>query len=219
VDGAVVVDPVAGDPHPDAVRAQGLPVVTIASEPGREAGWCVDNDTDRAIAMVMDHLVEQGARRPMVMTWEWHDAFTDESIEAYRRWCARHAIEPHVVAIETVDLATSFEIAERHAVDLVTDPAEHDAVFTLYEPLGALVLRAAAERGIAVPVDLLVASARDTGIGRTTLPTLTALEFQPERLGAEAVGLLIDRLEDPAMEPTTRIVSSLLTVGGSTARG
>ena len=83
----------------------------------------------------------------------------------------------------------------------------HDAVFALYEPLGAVVLRAAAEQGIAVPADLLVAAARDTGIGRTTLPTLTVLEFQADRLGAEAVGLLIDRLETPAMEATTRIVA------------
>jgi hypothetical protein len=44
------------------------------------------------------------------------------------------------------------------------------------------------------------------------------LEFQADRLGAEAVGLLIDRLETPAMEAITRIVPSLLTVGGSTAR-
>jgi DNA-binding LacI/PurR family transcriptional regulator len=219
VDGAVVVDPVAGDPDPDAIRAQGLPVVTIASEPGRvQAGWCVDNDTDHGIAMVMDHFVEQGARHPMVLTWEWHDAFTDGSIDAYRRWCDARSIEPHVVAIETRDLATAFDVAEQRAGELVADGAAHDAVFALYEPLGATVLRAASEQGIAVPADLLVAAARDTGVGRTTLPTLTALEFQPERLGAEAIALLIDRLEDPAMEATTRIVPSVLTVGGSSAR-
>jgi DNA-binding LacI/PurR family transcriptional regulator len=219
VDGAVVVDPVSGDLNPDAIRAQGLPVVTIASEPDRtEAGWCVDDETDRSIALVMDHLVEQGARHPAVLTWEWHDAFTDDSIAAYRRWCADRSLEPHVVEIETTDLATAFETADRRAAELVDEVDAHDAVFALYEPLGAIVLRAAAERGIAVPAELLVAAARDTGVGRTTLPTLTVLEFQPDLLGAEAVGLLIDRLETPAMEATTRIVPSLLTVGGSTAR-
>ena len=44
------------------------------------------------------------------------------------------------------------------------------------------------------------------------MPTLTTLEFQADRLGAEAVGLLIDRLEEPSPDPERPDRGDLITV-------
>ncbi len=82
-----------------------------------------------------------------------------------------------------------------------------------------MTLTAAADRGLAVPADLVVAATRDTGIGLTTMPNLTTLEFRADRLGAEAVGLLIDRLEGSSPDPERRIVDTTITVRASTTRG
>lgn len=220
VDGAVVVDPVEGDPNPGAIRAQGLPLVTVGTEPDRdEPGWYVDNDPEAATASMLDHLVAAGARRPALLSWDWLDSYTVDSTACYRAWCASHAMEPNVVLIaEPAD-------ADRPVRDLIDfsragggGDAAPDAVFALYEPLGAMTLTAAADRGIAVPADLLVGASGDTGIGRTTMPTLTTLEFRPDRLGAEAVGLLIDRLEGRAPDPTRRLIDTAITVRASTTR-
>jgi DNA-binding LacI/PurR family transcriptional regulator len=220
VDGAVVVDPVADDPNPEAIRAQGLPLVTVGTEPDRtEPGWCVDNDFKAATGTMLDHLEAAGSVRPALLSWNWMDSYTVDSIDGYRSWCEAHGVEPHIVLIAD---PAEVDPPVRNLVDGSRagggGDAAYDAVFALYEPLGAMVLTAAADRGMAVPADLLVAATADTGIGRTTMPTLTTLEFRPDRLGAEAVVLLIDRLEGRTPEPTRRVIDTALTVRASTTR-
>ena len=218
VDGAVVVDPVEGDPNPDAIRAQGLALVTIGDErsPSGAGSWTVDNDVASAIVSVLDHLMTAGARRPALLTWDWPDAYTVNSIASYGRWCDDRGVEGHVVRIADPEGAAT-PVRELVARVGSGDDAI-DAIYALYEPLGASTLGAAADRGLAVPADLLVAATADTGIGRTTMPTLTTLEFHADRLGAEATGLLIDRIEGHTAAPERRMVDTSITVRGSTTR-
>ncbi|HEY6566659.1 MAG TPA: LacI family DNA-binding transcriptional regulator [Actinomycetota bacterium] len=218
VDGAVVVDPVEGDPNPDAIRAQGLLLVTIGNElpSAVTPAWSIDNDITSAVRSMLDHLASAGARRPALLTWDWPDSYTITSIASYEGWCTSKGIEPHVVRV------ANLPEVDRPVRDLVAlvegTPNAIDAVFALYEPLGAMTLTAAADRGLAVPTDLVVAATGDTGIGRTTMPTLTTLEFRADRLGAEAIGLLIDRLEGSSPEPERRIVETTITVRASTTQ-
>jgi DNA-binding LacI/PurR family transcriptional regulator len=217
VDGAVVVDPVEDDPNADAIRAQGLPLVTIGTERGRHVPtWIVDNDFEDALTSVLEHLASVGARRPSILTWDWPDSYTVDSIAAYERWCMARDVAPHVVRI--ADPAQVDGPVRALVATVGTRPEATDAVFGLYEPLGAMTLTAAADRGLAVPADLLVAATGDTGIGRSSMPTLTTLEFHADRLGAAAVGLLIDRLEGTAPEPQQRLIDTSITVRASTTR-
>jgi DNA-binding LacI/PurR family transcriptional regulator len=217
VDGAVVVDPVEGDPNPDAIRAQGLALVTIGDERlDGLATWTVDNDIAPAVASILDHLSSVGARRPALLTWDWPDAYTVTSIAAYEQWCAENGIVAHVVRIAEPDGAAG---PVRELVGLIGSAADAiDAVFGLYEPLGAMTLAAAADRGLAVPADVVVAATGDTGIGRTTMPTLTTLEFHADLLGAEATALLIDRIEGRTHDPERRTVGTSIAVRASTTR-
>jgi DNA-binding LacI/PurR family transcriptional regulator len=202
VDGALIVDPIPDDPHPIALRAHNVPYVTVGREPGAEDGWWVDNDFRAAVRMVLDHMVDTGASRPALITWEWHDSFTDDVDAAYRAWCEEAAVPLAIASVSYLQPE-----ARTQAISALFDALPPpDSVFVAYERLLPELLRVTTDRGIAIPDELRVASSADTGIASTLEPAVTTLDLDPEHLGSEAIGLLLDRVADPDAPPQHRIV-------------
>jgi DNA-binding LacI/PurR family transcriptional regulator len=218
VDGVVVIDPAEGDSSLIALRERGLALVLIGRDlHGSPDDVVVENDRAAGTRAVLDHLAECGARRVGLLTFATYESFTEDAVTEYRAWCSRRGQEPVLVSADadsTADLA-AFRAGAEAFFELAGRP---DALFCLYEGLAAQVLRVAAERGVRVPEELLVASISELGGAESTDPPLTTLELNQVELGATAAELLIDLVEGEPVASVTDLPSRLVP-RASTARG
>jgi DNA-binding LacI/PurR family transcriptional regulator len=217
LDGVVVIDPAEGDPSLAALRQRGLSLVLIGRDlHGSPDDVVVQNDRAAGTRAVLDHLADSGARRVGLLTFATYESFTEEALAEYASWCARRGQEPVVVSA-AADSTAGPEAFRSGAEAFLDAPDRPDGVFCLYEGIAGQLLRLAAERGIAVPEQLLVATVSELGAADATDPPLTTLEISQAELGATAAELLMDLVEgEPA--GSVRDVPTRLVVRASTAR-
>ena len=144
-DGAIISDPAANDANLRFLREQGLPYVTIGRDPDRpNEGYWVDDDPAAGARLVLDHLLERGARDVAAITWMTSDYWTQTALRTYQAWCAEHGLkaEVEVVAEDGEEELTAA------AARLLGGPRRPDAVFGIYELPAIAVLHRAAELGI-----------------------------------------------------------------------
>lgn len=99
LDAVVVTDPDADDRIVDDVLAAGIPVFSDRSVEGRPGAYWVDVDTSEAVRTALDHLREQGARRPVLVVPDSTTRFHAEVFAAHREWCAEHDLPERVVRV------------------------------------------------------------------------------------------------------------------------
>jgi DNA-binding LacI/PurR family transcriptional regulator len=215
LDGAFVADPVSGDPCLRLLRERRLPCVTIGRDPDApDEGCWVDGDVETATRRILDHLVTRGAHDVAVVTWLTTDYWTQTSLRAYEGWCHEHGRRPQIEVV-TED---SEEALSESASRLLEPRSRPDAVYGLYELPALALLRRAAELGVAVPGYVMVAAPDDYGLGVSSTPPMTTLEYDPEDHGRVAARLLVQlaRGETPA-EPR-RLLPYTLVERESTRR-
>jgi DNA-binding LacI/PurR family transcriptional regulator len=191
VDGGVVCDPARDDPRVGLFDALGLPVVTVERDPGRlDHPWVVRADNEANTRRLLDELADAGAARIALVASTGGWAWADETQSAYREWCAEHGREPLIeLASMRTQEASAFEAAGR-----LLDRERPDAIVAQAERYTPGVLRAARERGLAVPGELRLAAAVDSPGARDADPPITAIDLQPDLQGAAAAEMLIDIL-------------------------
>jgi DNA-binding LacI/PurR family transcriptional regulator len=194
VDGAIVIDPVAGDPLVEQLLESEVPLVTTGRIPDEgEAHPWVDNDHAAGANSVLNHLARRDARRIALMTSPTVMSYTTDVESAYRTWCVDHDVIPLVTRVRA-DLTESAGYTA--ASELFKMPARPDAIYATYDRLGVGALLAARAAGIAVPDDLLIAvTATESGSAHSSRPSLTALSLHPDQIGQQAADLLIELIE------------------------
>lgn len=196
VDGALVVDPRGDEPLLRTVRARGGRAVTAGRvlQDGDDCG-SVDNDHFRLTRDALDHLVASGYTRPALLTGTYAQSFAADAAAEYRRWAAERGLAPIVVSVRA---APSAAAAFNAATALLSRPDRPDAVYASFDVFALGVLRAAATLGLRVPQDVGIVATVDGDALRGAFPPITAFDLHPERIGAKAIGLLTEMLEQGA---------------------
>lgn len=217
VDGAIIVDPVEGDPMLAELERSGVPVVTTGRTPGGgRAGFWVDNDHIAGTRAMLDHLRERGGERIALMTSPIRMSYTIDVELAYRVFCEEHGVTPMVMATQR-DLTESAGIAA--ATELLDLPHPPDAIFATYDRLAFGTLLAAQAREIRVPEDLLLATtATESQAPEEALPSMTTLNLNPDEIGRRAAGLLVDILGETQPLEDQIIVPHRVIARSSTER-
>jgi DNA-binding LacI/PurR family transcriptional regulator len=215
VDGAIVVDPVAGEPLVDELLESGVPIVTTGRIPGgREDNPWVDNDHVAGARTVLNHLARRGARRIALMTSPTIMSYTTDVESAYRTWCMEHGMKPLLTHVRADLTENAGFTAARKLLRLAQPP---DAIYATYDRLGVGALFAARAAGIAVPDDLrLAVTATESRGAEPTRPSLTALSLHPDQIGERAAELLIALVEGRTPDPGHVIVPTRLITRTST---
>jgi len=217
VDGAIVVDPVAGEQLVEDLRESRVPIITT----GRILGDCednpwVDNDHLAGAQSVLNHLARRGARRIALMTSPTVMSYTTDVESAYRTWCTEHGMKPLVTRVRADLTESAGFTAARKLLRMAQPP---DAIYATYDRLGVGALLAARAAGIAVPDDLLLAvTATESRGAEPTRPSLTALSLHPDQIGERAAELLIALVEGRTPNPLHVIVPTRLITRTSTRR-
>ncbi|MYZ48611.1 LacI family DNA-binding transcriptional regulator [Propylenella binzhouense] len=199
VDGGIVIDPVANDPLVGHFEANGLPYVTIGRDAARdpEPAWWVDNDHGTLALQAFRHLKERGARRIGLILAAPSYAYTVATRAAYLDWIAQEGGEPLMVVVEEAPTSTAGYNA---ALAMLDSPKPPDAIYAAIDRFAVGTLFAAAARGISVPQDLKIVSGNDGILTRTAHIPITAIDLVPNRLGREAIEMLLDRIEGAASD-------------------
>jgi DNA-binding LacI/PurR family transcriptional regulator len=108
--------------------------------------------------------------------------------------------------------------AYRSALELLDSDKPPDGIYATLDRLALGALLAANARAVSVPDALRIAGCTDSDASRSAQPPLTALSLDPDRLGREAVDLLLALVEDDDPTERKRIVPTTVIPRASTGR-
>lgn len=204
VDGAIVVDPVPGDEIVEVLDRRGVPVVTTGRQPdGPADGFWVDNDHVGGTSAMIDHLAAQGASRVALLQAPALSSYSMDALRAFEQRCAELDLEP---IVETITDSVSEGSAYAAASRLLESTRPPDAIYGALDRLALGALLAAEAKDVRVPEDLLIAGCTDSDASRAARPALTVLSLNPDRIGWQALDLLVDLIDDGKTADAQRIV-------------
>jgi DNA-binding LacI/PurR family transcriptional regulator len=216
IDGAIIVDPIKGDPLAGALHRSGLPVVTTGRAlDDDQLGCWVDNDHPGGARALLEHLRRRGARRIALISADTPMSYTVDVERMFRSWCGAHGLESMIVNAPDFTEQAGFAAAQK-LLGAATPP---DAIYATYDRLAYGTLLAAQANGVHVPEQLLlVSTATESEAGGRVRPSLTVLNLYPELIGQHAAELLVDLVE--GREPSRRqiIVPTRVVPRASTRR-
>lgn len=192
IDGAIVVEPDRGDPVVTELVSRGLPYVTLGRQIDGVADVpYVDLHGGQVVELLLEHLREQGARRPALMIGasERHE-YVDVRA-AYDRVAEKEGWPAVVV---TAPEEQGEQAGYDRCVALLAEHPETDAVCAMVDTFAVGAVRAIADSGRAIPADVLVATRYDGIRARTCEPPLTAVNLHLDTAADAAVELLLARL-------------------------
>lgn len=111
----------------------------------------------------------------------------------------------------------SIEAGERAIEQLLAQQLSFTAVFCSNDEMAIGAMRALSAHGLRVPEEVSVVGFDDIRFARYTTPSLTTIAQPKNAIGREAMTMLIELLDDPAVPPRKRVLSADLVVRGSTA--
>lgn len=213
MDGVVHAEPRRDDTVRAMLLERGLPRVSDGRPFDADPDECwVDNDHESALVKVLDHLWHAGATRIGMMV-PLHDDFFAVSLAAtYRAWCTSRRQPVLAEPFAPHEYGSERAAARR----LLTRRGRADAIFGVYNYSGHEALAAAAELGLAVPGDILVACFSEDPSYEATDPPITTLSLQPRLVSAAAVDLLIDLVEGVPVIDRQRLIPTILHIRRST---
>lgn len=203
IDGAVLVTPTVVEVH------DGVPVVAIDPHTGPSGIPTVDSDNLAGAVAATEHLLALGHRRIAFLGGR-----TDLESSHLREQGFRTAMEKAGVPVDPALVRVGGyrrESADRPAHELLELPERPTAVFAANDLMAIATLEAAADLGIAVPHALSVVGFDDVPEAALTTPPLTTVAQPIQRMGSEAIGLLVElmagrEVPTPHLRLPTRLV-------------
>lgn len=188
LDGCVIVDPVAADPHVRTVLGWGVPTVCI--EPPLDDALTPDaaltSRHDRAVRELLEHLRARGARRIALPVPELGTRWTADYLRGAAEWAAQTGIPVTHIPIAPAAEAAGPELTH----EIVAQSSGYDAAIFVSDRAAIAAAFAAATAGRRVGEDFLLASYLDSDYLTAAEPRITAMHLDPAGLGRAAIELL-----------------------------
>lgn len=160
---------------------------------------CVNPDNLQGGYLATRHLIEQGRSRIAFLASTLAHYSIHQREKGYRKalYEAKLLMPPEYEAIALPQLDTEHSLLQA-LNELFTLPEPPDAIFAYNDATALLVLQCCAQRGLRVPEDVAVVGFDDIETAAWSQPPLTTVAVDKERLGREALNLLLSN-EPPSM--------------------
>jgi LacI family transcriptional regulator len=205
VDGVLLATP-TGPAAALAKRVTGMNLKTVVvdrSIPGLEADH-VAIDHAGGSRRAVEHLLALGHRRIACLAGPRGFSASRARVAGWRRALERAGIAPRADWL----LEGDFSVPAGHELTRrLLDARQVTAIFASNDLQGIGALRAAAERGLAVPGDLSVIGFDGIEMGAFTYPALTTVGYPIRTIGETAATVLIDRIEGRLSAPSRVVVA------------
>lgn len=218
IDGALVVEPVADDPQIRRLQARGVPVVSIGRVSGADLSVPqVDLQSDATGQLLLDHLLERGARRIALLVGTQQRHSYAEMERVYTACIRKHRM-PKMIA--RADEYGGEEAGRLAAHELFADYPDLDAICVPVDAFATGVVKALGELGRTVPDDVMVVTRYDGLRARNANPPITAVNLHLEQVSALAVALLFEHIcGDTTRQIVTGPAPELVVRASSTPTG
>lgn len=213
LDGVIITATRMGDPLVDRMASRGLPLVMVG-RPDFDHVSYVDVDNRAGAAMAARHLVATGGVRIGMIgapdnTTTGRDRL--EGFEAAMEACGR-ALDPELY------VPGDFSEAGGHDAMLRLLDRDVDAVFAASDTMALGALRAARERGVAVPDEVTVVGFDGFGASEKSVPPLTTIRQPVADTATRAVEMLVGLVVGDVSVPASAVLPVELVARETTAR-
>lgn len=204
VDGVAVMVSDVDAKTRDTLAKVSVPFVVLDGSVGGITHDSVVIDQRQGAESMVHHLITNCEAKRIVFVGGLETNFdTMERLAAYRDVMNEASLT--IGPTDIFHLDYRYEPAYRLGLEQVHDWASDDAcVFAANDEMAAGIIDAAIEQGIGVPAQLRVVGFDDTRIAQMTRPRLTTVHVPMSSMGASAVELLCQRL-DEEKRPATKI--------------
>lgn len=214
IDGAILLEPTLDDPLAEALRERSIPYVTIdgpSSDDAEQQGdaaeqraggasrggassskWSIDLHHQVTAQLLLDHLVDQGARQPALLVSRSRRGAQTAAREVYAATAEARGFAP---LIAEADETSGEDGAYAATQELLAAHPDIDALLAPIDTFATGAVRAAGEAGRAIGDDLLIATRYDGLRARTSSPPLTAVDLGLEAISKAAVEMLVAVLD------------------------
>lgn len=203
IDGAVIVAPTA------TVTNATIPVVAIDPHTGSTGPSTIEADNVGGARAATQHLIDLGHRRIAHVRGRTDLVSAQQREQGYREALEAAGLEydPALVRVGGYRASETTDAAR----ELLRLPNCPTAIFAANDLSAIRVMEIAAELGLRVPDDLSVVGFDNVPEAANAVPPLTTLAQPLQRMGAEAVRLLLALLDGGASEEHIRFPASLVT--------
>lgn len=217
LDGTLVIDPIEDELGVRTLVASRVPIVTCDADPtpGAAHAGVVEGESEACLERMLGHMADQGARRIALIRPPGGSVWGPRLEATYAAWSGR---EHRRLRIAEVPIATIQADVHAVAAAMLDGDDAPDAIIAAPQDGALGVLRAANERGLRVPRDLLVGSCFDSPAQATSTPPITAVDLHPAELGQRTMRLLAGVLGGTVPYGRTEVVGSRLVIRESTLR-
>lgn len=210
VDGLILPAASSDDPLVARVRASGIPTVLVGHRERDERLTWVDCSHDEAIFELTRALL-RGGRRSLVLL-NGPTRVSAYGLRSSGFWRAIHESGDAGIAASERTIEVGFAQGSRAADDLLDENPGIDAIVCSSDTMAAGVLDVLARRDISVPDDIAVTGFDDIEFSRHSRPTLTTVRMPLHDIGATAVSLLLQIVEQGATAPDPDVLRTELIV-------
>ena len=196
VDGVILSRTLTEDPCLDLVQQYGVPYIAIGRLEDKTA-LQVDNDQVEAARELTRLLLQMGIRRIAYLGNRYKYTVNVDRMLGFRQ-----ALEEYGMAVDEDLTFSNVESAEgrRDALEAALE-RKPECLLCGDDSLAFTVLKELRQRKISVPRDIRLASLYDSEILLDTDPTITAVQFDADLLGATACRMLLDSMAGREVPP------------------
>ena len=178
-------------------------VPTVLADRVVAAGYDqVSTDNTGSTASLVDHLAALGHRRIGFVSGLAGLSTTEERLAGYREGMRRNGLDADPELCQ--EGASASESARRAATALLTSPSPATAIIAANNAMTIGTMQAVRDLGRTVPDDVALVAFDDFPWADLFAPRLTAIAQPSREIGAEALRLLLNRIDDPTRDPVER---------------
>ncbi len=211
IDGVIVSSMLGNDPLVKALAEHKKPFVLVGRHPTDTRVSYVDVDNLDAVREAVAFMLRLGYQRIATITGPQDMTVGVDRLEGYRAALRGRGILPDPRLIAQADFT---EQGGYTAMQRLL-PLEPDAVFAASDTMAMGAIRALRETGKRVPEDIGLIGFDDLPSAARHDPPLTTVRQPVTRLGATAVEMLIDLIQEPDPRPRRVVLPTELVIRGS----
>ena len=213
VDGIVFVAAGESSGHVQALIEQGVPLVVCDRElPGVEVDTVIADDVESG-HRATEHLIGLGHRRIGCIAGPEGLCISDKRLEGYRQ-----ALEEQGLPFrEELVVHANFRCLGGYEAmgTLLSLDQPPTAVFACNDLMAVGAICAASQRRLRIPQDMAIIGCDDIALASFTNPSLSTVAQPKREMGAMAVEMLVERIQEEDKPPAKRVLPVELVIRDS----